>query len=114
RTDLRFQMTEICAAINKLEKKVGKTFRGYFDSSIEMDEKTGKMTVVGEVDVSKIVWKLRKICTADIVSVEVVKPSEKKSEPEKPATPKPVEILAYPITHLNYPYQCYSSYANSH
>lgn len=99
---------------SKLEKKVGKTFRGYFDSSIEMDEKTGKMTVVGEVDVSKIVWKLRKICTADIVSVEVVKPSEKKSEPEKPATPKPVEILAYPITHLNYPYQCYSSYANSH
>ncbi|CAN6842615.1 unnamed protein product [Brassica oleracea] len=46
-----------------------------------MDDKTGKMTVVGEVDVPVIVKKLRKICNAEIVTVEVVKPPGKKPEP---------------------------------
>ncbi|CAH8307780.1 unnamed protein product [Eruca vesicaria subsp. sativa] len=93
----------------RIRKNVWRTVSKFSGvTSIEMDEKTGKMTVVGEVDVSRIVWKLRKICRADIVSVDVVKPPEKKPEPEKP-----VEI-AYPVTHLNYPYQCYSSYANSY
>nr|VDD17391.1 unnamed protein product [Brassica rapa] len=50
-----------------------------------MDDKTGKMTVVGEVDTPVLVMKLRKLCNAEIVSVEVVKPPEKKPEPAKPA-----------------------------
>ncbi|WZZ32194.1 hypothetical protein YC2023_015595 [Brassica napus] len=82
-------------------------------TSIAMDDKTGKMTLVGEVDVSRIVKKLRKICNAELVSVEVVKPSEKKPEPEKPAPAKPAEIVV-PVTHFNYPYQYQSSYANSY
>ncbi|XP_018468689.2 heavy metal-associated isoprenylated plant protein 13 [Raphanus sativus] len=71
-----------------------------------MDDKTGKMTVVGEVDVPVIVKKLRKICNAELVTVEVVKPSEKKPEPEKP-TPAIV-------TQFSYPYQYHYSYANSY
>ncbi|KAF2538723.1 hypothetical protein F2Q68_00021473, partial [Brassica cretica] len=78
-------------------------------TSITMDDKTGKMTVVGEVDTPVLVMKLRKLCNAEIVSVEVVKPPEKKPEPAKPA-----EIVAFPVTDMNYPYQYYSSYANSH
>ncbi|XP_056851225.1 heavy metal-associated isoprenylated plant protein 13 [Raphanus sativus] len=83
-------------------------------SSITMDDKTGKMTVVGEVDVPVLVMKLRKLCNAEIVSVEVVKPPEKKPEPAKPDPAKPAEIVAYPVTHMNYSYQYHSSYANSH
>ena len=84
-----------------------------------MDDKTGKMTVVGEVDTPVLVMKLRKLCNAEIVSVEVVKPPEKKPEPAKPApakpdTTKPAEIVAFPVTHMNYPYQYHSSYANSY
>ncbi|KFK26874.1 hypothetical protein AALP_AA8G304700 [Arabis alpina] len=79
-------------------------------TSITMDDKTGKMTVVGEVDVPVIVMKLRKICNSEIVSVEVVKPPEKKPEP-KPAP----EIVAFPVTHMNYPYQYHpASYATSY
>ncbi|CAN8244527.1 unnamed protein product [Cochlearia groenlandica] len=80
-------------------------------TTITMDDKTGKMTVVGEVDVSDIVMKLRKICNAEIVSVEIVKPPEKKPEPAKAAPPKPAEVVAVPVT---YPYQYNSSYANSY
>ena len=88
-------------------------------TSITMEDKTGKMTVVGEVDTPVLVMKLRKLCNAEIVSVEVVKPPEKKPEPAKPApakpdTAKPAEIVAFPVTDMNYPYQYYSSYANSH
>ncbi|CAN6869027.1 unnamed protein product, partial [Brassica oleracea] len=85
-------------------------------TSITMDDKTGKMTVVGEVDTPVLVMKLRKLCNAEIVSVEVVKPPEKKPEPakSKPDTAKPAEIVAFPVTDMNYPYQYYSSYANSH
>ncbi|CAH2070206.1 unnamed protein product [Thlaspi arvense] len=84
-------------------------------TSIAMD-KTGKMTVVGEVDVARVVRKLRKICNADIVSVEVVKPPEKKPEPAKPAAPKPAEVIAVPVQwHPNqYQYQYTSAYADSH
>uniref|UniRef100_A0A1J3H211 HMA domain-containing protein n=1 Tax=Noccaea caerulescens TaxID=107243 RepID=A0A1J3H211_NOCCA len=81
-------------------------------ASITMDDKTGKLTIVGDVDVPVIVTKLRKICKAEIVSVEVVKPSEKKPEPEKPAPPKQPEI-AFPV-QMMYPYQYQSSYANSY
>ncbi|VVB15742.1 unnamed protein product [Arabis nemorensis] len=77
-------------------------------TSIAMDDKTGKMTVVGDVDVPVIVMKLRKICNAEIVSVEVVKPPEKKPDP------KPAEIVTFPVTHMNYPYQYHASYANSY
>lgn len=80
-------------------------------TSITMDDKTGKMTVVGEVDIPVLVMKLRKICTAEIVSVEVVKPPEKKPEPEKS---KPPEIVAFPVTHMNYPYQYHPSYPTSY
>ncbi|KAF8113167.1 hypothetical protein N665_0055s0031 [Sinapis alba] len=108
-------MLQLSVHDERIRKKVWGTVSRFSGvSSIEMDEMTGKMKVVGEVEVSKIVWKLRKICRADIVSVEVVKPLKKKTEPEKPTEPKPVEILAYPVTQLNYPYQYYSSYANSH
>lgn len=63
------------------------------------------MTVIGEVDVPRIVKKLRKICEADIVTVEVVKPPEKK--PDEPK--KPEEPVAYPISYL-YPYHSYYPY----
>ncbi|KAF3535261.1 hypothetical protein F2Q69_00019784 [Brassica cretica] len=79
-----------------------------------MDDKTGKMTVVGEVDVPVIVKKLRKICNAELVTVEVVKPPEKKPEPEKPTPDKPAEIVAFPVTQFNNPYQYHYSYANSY
>lgn len=72
-----------------------------------MDDKTGKMTVVGEVDVSVIVMKLRKICNADIVSVDDVKPTEKKSEPKKPNEFIP---YAYPYPYP-YPYPYNPAYA---
>ncbi|XP_013619681.1 PREDICTED: uncharacterized protein LOC106326208 isoform X2 [Brassica oleracea var. oleracea] len=83
-------------------------------TSIAMDDKTGKMTVVGEVDVPVIVKKLRKICNAELVTVEVVKPPEKKPEPEKPTPDKPAEIVAFPVTQFNNPYQYHYSYANSY
>ncbi|KFK26860.1 hypothetical protein AALP_AA8G302900 [Arabis alpina] len=84
-------------------------------SSITMDDKTGKMTVVGDVDVSVIVMKLRKICNAEIVSVEVVKPPEKKPEEKKPESKPAPEIVAFPVTHMNYPYQYHpASYATSY
>ncbi|KAF8113166.1 hypothetical protein N665_0055s0030 [Sinapis alba] len=88
-------------------------------TSITMDDKTGKMTVVGEVDVPVLVMKLRKLCNAEIVSVEVVKPPEKKPEPAKPAPAKPApakpaEIVAFPVTHMNYPYQYQTSYPSSY
>ncbi|ESQ43238.1 hypothetical protein EUTSA_v10014994mg [Eutrema salsugineum] len=79
-----------------------------------MDDKTGKMTVVGEVDVPVIVTKLRKICNTEIVSVEVVKPPEKKPEPAKPAPPKPAEIVAYPAVPMINPYQHYYSNPSSY
>ncbi|KAF8090567.1 hypothetical protein N665_0473s0019 [Sinapis alba] len=82
-------------------------------TSIAIDDKTGKMTLVGEVDVSRIVKKLRKLCNAELVSVEVVKPPEKKPEPENPAPAKPAEIVV-PVTHFNYAYQYHSSYVNSY
>ncbi|XP_013715447.1 heavy metal-associated isoprenylated plant protein 13 [Brassica napus] len=71
-------------------------------TSIEMDDKTGRMTVVGEVDVPRIVKKLRKICTAELVTVEVVKPPEKKPEPKKSE-----DFVAYPFS-INYPYPYHS------
>ncbi|KAF8090563.1 hypothetical protein N665_0473s0015 [Sinapis alba] len=90
-----------------IRKKVWATVSKFSGvASIAMDDKTGKMTVVGEVDVSVIVKKLRKICNAELVSVEIVKPSEKK--------PEPTEIVTFPVTHFNYPYQYQSSYANSY
>ncbi|KAL1206735.1 Heavy metal-associated isoprenylated plant protein 14 [Cardamine amara subsp. amara] len=81
-------------------------------TSITMDDKTGKMTVVGDVDVSVIVIKLRKICNTEIVSVEVVKPPEKKPEEKKPEEkkPDPLKPVAYPVYH---PYQYYPSYATN-
>ncbi|KAJ0246303.1 Heavy metal-associated isoprenylated plant protein 13 [Hirschfeldia incana] len=79
-----------------------------------MDDKTGKMTVVGVVDVPIIVKRLRKICNAELVTVEVVKPPEKKPEPEKPTPAKPAEIVAFPVTQFNYPYQYHYSSANSY
>ncbi|CAN7039321.1 unnamed protein product [Brassica rapa subsp. trilocularis] len=94
----------------RIRKKVWATVSKFSGvTSITMDDKTGKMTVVGEVDVPVIVKKLRKICNAEIITVEVVKPPEKKPEPEKPA-----EIVAFPVTHFSYPYQYHSSYANSY
>ncbi|CAN6850921.1 unnamed protein product [Brassica oleracea] len=109
----------------RIRKKVWATVSKFSGvTSIAMDDKTGKMTVVGEVDVPVIVKKLRKICNAELVTVEVVKPPEKKPEPEKPTpakpaeikpTPaKPAEIVAFPVTHFSYPYQYHSSYANSY
>ncbi|CAN6842613.1 unnamed protein product [Brassica oleracea] len=89
----------------RIRKKVWATVSKFSGvTSIAMDDKTGKMTVVGEVDVPLIVKKLRKICNAELVTVEVVKPPEKKPEPEKPT----------PVTHFSYPYQYHSSYANSY
>ncbi|KAF8081280.1 hypothetical protein N665_0895s0005 [Sinapis alba] len=73
-------------------------------TSIEMDDKTGKMTVVGEIDVSRIVKKLRKICSAELVTVEVVKPPEKKPEAKKPE-----DFVGYPFS-INYPYPYHSYY----
>ncbi|CAN6850912.1 unnamed protein product, partial [Brassica oleracea] len=58
--------------------------------------------------------KLRKICNAELVTVEVVKPPEKKPEPEKPTPDKPAEIVAFPVTQFNNPYQYHYSYANSY
>ncbi|VVB15743.1 unnamed protein product [Arabis nemorensis] len=99
----------------RIRKKVFVTVSRFAGvTSITMDDKTGKMTVVGEVDVSVLVIKLRKICNAEIVSVEVVKPPEKKPEPEKKPDPKPAEIVAFPVTHMNYPYQHHPSYATSY
>ncbi|KAF8081279.1 hypothetical protein N665_0895s0004 [Sinapis alba] len=97
----------------RIRKRVWATISKFSGiTSIAMDDKTGKMTLVGEVDVSRIVKKLRKLCNVELVSVEVVKPSEKKPEPEKPAPAKPAKIVV-PVTHFNYPYQYYSSYVNS-
>ncbi|XP_006281568.2 heavy metal-associated isoprenylated plant protein 13 [Capsella rubella] len=83
-------------------------------ASIAFD-KTGKMTVVGEIDAPVIVMKLRKLCNTEIVSVEVVKPPEKKPEekkPEaKPAAPAKPEIVAWPVQMSN-PYQYHPAYAN--
>ncbi|CAH8307789.1 unnamed protein product [Eruca vesicaria subsp. sativa] len=104
----------------RIRKKVFvKVSRSQGVTSITMDDKTGKMTVVGEVDVPVLVMKLRKLCNAEIVSVEVVKPPEKKPEPAKPAPakpapPKPADIVAFPVTHMNYPYQYQYSYASSY
>ncbi|EOA14226.1 hypothetical protein CARUB_v10027383mg [Capsella rubella] len=67
-------------------------------TSITIDDKAGKLTVVGEIDVSVIVMKLRKLCNAEIVSVDDVKPPEKKPEPEKPAP-----VISYPFV-MNSPY----------
>ncbi|CAH8313471.1 unnamed protein product [Eruca vesicaria subsp. sativa] len=89
----------------RIRKKVLATVSRFSGvTSIAMDDKTGKMTVVGEVDVPRIVKKLRKICEADIVTVEVVKPPEKKpDEPKKPEAP-----VTYPFpVNYPYPYHCY-------
>ncbi|EOA14213.1 hypothetical protein CARUB_v10027368mg [Capsella rubella] len=77
-------------------------------TSIAFD-KTGKMTVVGEIDAPVIVMKLRKLCNTEIVSVEVVKPPEKKPEEKKPEA-KP-EIVAWPVQMSN-AYQYNPAYAN--
>ena len=71
-------------------------------------DKSGKMTIVGEVDVPAVVMKLRKLCNTEIVSVDDVKPPVKKPEPEKPA-----ESIAYPVP-MNYAYQFNPAYANSY
>ncbi|KAJ4911460.1 Copper transport protein family [Raphanus sativus] len=89
----------------RIRKKVWATVSKFSGvTSIAMDDKTGKMTVVGEVDVPIIVKKLRKICNAELVTVEVVKPPE-----EKPTPAKPAQIVAF-----SYPYQYQYSYANSY
>ncbi|KAG7537670.1 hypothetical protein ISN44_As13g015400 [Arabidopsis suecica] len=91
----------------KIRTKVFVTVAGFTGvTSITMDDKTGKLTVVGEIDVPIIVMKLRKLCNTEIVSVEVVKPPEKKPEPEKPAPPKPApakptENIAAPMNYQN-------------
>ncbi|CAE6236933.1 unnamed protein product [Arabidopsis arenosa] len=82
-------------------------------TSITMDDKSGKLTVVGEVDVPVIVMKLRKLCHTDIVSVDDVKPPEKKPEPEKPAPPIPAEFITYPMNYA-YQYNPHHAYANSY
>ncbi|KAG2310415.1 hypothetical protein Bca4012_024932 [Brassica carinata] len=69
--------------------------------------------IVGVVDVPRIVKKLRKICNAELITVEVVKPPEKKPEPEKLSPANPAEIVAFPVTQFN-PYQYHYSYANSY
>ncbi|KAG2310416.1 hypothetical protein Bca4012_024933 [Brassica carinata] len=99
----------------KIRKRVWATVSKFSGvTSIAMDDKTGKMTVVGVVDVPRIVKKLRKICNAELVTVEVVKPPEKKPEQEKSTPAKPTEIVAFPVTQFNYPYQYHYSSANSY
>ncbi|KAL1206736.1 Heavy metal-associated isoprenylated plant protein 14 [Cardamine amara subsp. amara] len=88
---------------DKIRKKALVTVSGYPGlTSIAIDDKTGKMTVVGEVDLPDIVMKLRKICNAEIVSVEVVKPPEEK----KPDPAKPGEAVVFSVP-MNYPCQYY-------
>ncbi|KAJ4870392.1 Copper transport protein family [Raphanus sativus] len=100
----------------RIRKKAWKTVSRFSGvTSIEMDDKTGKMTVVGEVDVPRLVKKLRKICTADIVSVEIVKPPEKKEEKKEPEKPKQPEVIVNPITYWNNQYQYHpASYASTY
>ncbi|AED96258.1 unnamed protein product [Arabidopsis thaliana] len=95
-------MSESCVAIgyprgeNQNESFV--TVAGFTGvTSITIDDKTGKLTVVGDIDVPIIVMKLRKLCKTEIISVDAVKPPEKKPEPEKPAPPKPSEKIASPV-----------------
>ncbi|KAG7605850.1 hypothetical protein ISN45_At05g048270 [Arabidopsis thaliana x Arabidopsis arenosa] len=82
----------------KIRMKVFVTVAGFTGvTSITIDDKTGKLTVVGDIDVPIIVMKLRKLCKTEIISVDAVKPPEKKPEPEKPAPPKPSEKIASPV-----------------
>ncbi|XP_010537143.1 PREDICTED: uncharacterized protein LOC104811950 [Tarenaya hassleriana] len=73
-------------------------------SSVGIDEKNEKMTVIGsmDMDVPTIVMKLRKICDAKIDTVEPVKkPEPKKPEPPKPEPPKPV-VFHHPVMPMTY------------
>ncbi|MCL7047394.1 hypothetical protein MKW94_006710 [Papaver nudicaule] len=59
--------------------------------SISVDMKDKKLTVIGDVDATLIVKKLRRHCHTTIVSVGPAKEPEKKKEEPKKEEPKKVE-----------------------
>ncbi|MCL7028006.1 hypothetical protein MKW94_025899 [Papaver nudicaule] len=59
--------------------------------SISVDMKGKKLTVIGDVDATLIVKKLRRHCHTTIVSVGPAKEPEKKKEEPKKVEPKKVE-----------------------
>lgn len=83
-------------------------------TSISMDMKDKKLTVIGVVDPVSIVSKLKKLCHPEILSVGPAKePEKKKEEPKKDEAKKPEEkkdpkdqvaelVKAYQAYHPHY------------
>ncbi|KAK7380376.1 hypothetical protein VNO78_32886 [Psophocarpus tetragonolobus] len=85
---------------DKIKRKAMKTasdFQGVESVSVDMNDK--KMTILGNIDPVSAVWKLRKLCHTEIVSVGPAKEEEKKEElgPEKVPAPIKVYDSYYPV-----------------
>ncbi|KAH7538102.1 heavy metal-associated isoprenylated plant protein 39 [Ziziphus jujuba] len=86
---------------DRAKKKAMKTVSGLSGvDSISMDMKDKKLTVIGDVDPVDLVSKLRKICSADILSVGPAKEPEKKKEEPKKEQPKKDEKKKDPKEEL--------------
>ena len=82
-------------------------------TSISMDMKDKKLTVIGDVDPVSIVGKLRKLCRTEILSVGPAKEPEKKKEEPKKEEPKKEDPKKKPedqVADLVKAYQAYNPY----
>ncbi|RVX02026.1 Heavy metal-associated isoprenylated plant protein 39 [Vitis vinifera] len=86
-------------------------------TSISVDMKDKKLTVIGDVDPVCIVSKLRKFCRTEILSVGPAKEPEKKKEEPKKEEPKKQEHKKDPkdqLADLVKAYQAYNPHYTTH
>ncbi|XP_034711011.1 heavy metal-associated isoprenylated plant protein 39-like [Vitis riparia] len=79
-------------------------------SSVSMDMKDKKLTVIGDVDPVSIVGRLRKVCHPEILSVGPAKEPEKKKEEPKKEEKDPKDQWA----DLVKAYQAYNPHYTTH
>ncbi|PON96974.1 Heavy metal-associated domain containing protein [Trema orientale] len=99
-------------------KKIMRTVSGHSGvDSISMDAKDMKLTVIGDIDPVSLVSKLRKLCSADILSVGPPKGEEKKKEEPKKQEPKKEEAKKDPkdeMAELLKLYKAYNPHMTTH
>ncbi|XP_010555694.1 PREDICTED: uncharacterized protein LOC104825116 [Tarenaya hassleriana] len=91
----------------RVRKKVLVTTSGFPGiKSVEIDDKNERLTVIGNIDVSVIAIKLRKICKSCII--DTVEPVKEPGAKPKPGPPKP-DVAPVPVIPLGYPFNYYPS-----
>ncbi|PON58205.1 Heavy metal-associated domain containing protein [Parasponia andersonii] len=94
-------------------KKIMRTVSGHSGvDSISMDAKDMKLTVTGDIDPVRLVSKLRKLCSADILSVGPPKKEEPKKE--APKKPEPKKDPKDDMAELLNLYRAYNPHMSTH